>query len=199
MAATDWWERLYRGSDVTRLPWYHPGLDPDIDAALTARKLKHIRVLDLGTGPATQAMALAKRGHEVVATDIAPSAIEKARKAAKRRGLAIDFRVDNILDSALEEGLVDLVVDRGVFHVLPPEARPRYVHEVHRILRPRGLLFLKTFSDKEPGSYGPYRLSPGELRSHFLDEFDLESLEDATFQGPEGSAPKALFAVFRRR
>lgn len=199
MAATDWWERLYRSSDVTQLPWYHPGLDPNIEAALAARKLDHVRVLDLGTGPATQALALAKLGHEVVATDIAATAIEKARKAAKKAGLTVNFRVDNILDSRLEAGLVDLVVDRGVFHVLPPGARPRYVHEVHRILRPRGLLFLKTFSDKEPGEFGPYRLSPGELRSYFLEAFDVESLEDAVFQGPEGNQPKALFAVFRRR
>ncbi len=199
MPATNWWEELYRTSDVTRLPWYHPGLDPDFEAAIAARGLTGLRVLDLGTGPATQAIALAGRGFAVVATDIAASAIEKARTAARKAGVRIDFREDNILDTSLEAASVDLIVDRGVFHVLPPEARPRYVHEVHRLLRPGGLLLLKTFSDKEPGEYGPYRLSPGELRSCLAESFDLESLEDSVFQGPGGASPRALFGVFRRR
>lgn len=196
---TSWWDELYRASKVADLPWYHEGLDPDFEKAIASQGTPGLRILDLGTGPATQAIALATLGHSIVATDIAPSAIEKARKAAKRAGVRVDFRVDDILDSRLENGLADLVVDRGVFHVLPPQARPRYVHEVHRILRPEGRLLLKTFSDKEPGDYGPYRLSPGELRSAFLDAFDVESVEDSVFQGPKGNAPKALFAVFRRR
>ncbi len=198
-APTDWWEDLYRNADVSQLPWYTPTLDVDLGSALLARLQEGGRVLDLGTGPGTQAIALAKRGYDVVATDVAPSAIAKAKHVAVREGVRVDFRVDNILDSKLEDTLVDAVVDRGVFHVLPPRSRPRYVTTVHRILRPGGYLFLKAFSDKEPRQEGPYHFSAEELRSYFDGSFEILSIEDAKFQGTLADAPRALIAAFRRR
>ncbi len=196
---TERWEEVYRNSDVADLPWYTPSLDPDFDRALRTHLPKGGRLLDLGTGPATQAIALAKLGYDVVATDIAPSAITKARHAAERAGVRIDFRVDNILESKLPDALADAIVDRGVFHTLPPESRSRYVTTVHRILRARGLLVLKAFSHKEPRQEGPYHFAPAELRGHFERSFEVLSIEDAVFHGPNARPPKALIAVFRRR
>jgi len=196
---TDWWERLYRSSNIEQLPWYTTTLDPDIEAGFEAHGPVAGKVLDLGTGPGTHAVALAGRGLTVVATDISPTAIAKAKALARKHRVTIDFRVDNVLNSELGGGFVDAIVDRGTFHVLPPEARPVYVLAVRRILRPGGLLFLKTFSDKEPGDEGPYRLSPGELRGYFREGFDVLSIEDTTFQGTIEPAPRALFATFRRR
>jgi len=196
---TNWWEDLYRTSEVSELPWYTPVLDADIDRALKEHLPAGGRILDLGTGPATQAIALAKRGYDVVATDIAASAITKARHAAAREGVRIDFRVDDILDSNLPDALADAVVDRGVFHVLPPESRSGYVATVHRILRPGGFLILKAFSDKEPRQEGPYHFSPAELRSPFEETFHVLSVEDAIFHGSLSRPPRALIGVFRRR
>ncbi len=198
-APTDWWDEVYRNSDVSDLPWYTPLLDTDFETALKAHLPKGGKVLDLGTGPATQAIALAKRGYEVVATDVAPSAVTKAQHAAAREHVRIDFRVDNILESKLEDGLVDAIVDRGMFHTLPPESRSRYVARVVRVLRPRGYLFLKAFSDREPREFGPYHFAPAELRACFERSFEVLSIEDASFDTSFKEAPKALIAVFRRR
>ena len=196
---TTWWEGLYATSEVESLPWYTPDLDPDIERALTAHSTMGKRILDLGTGPATQAMNLAKRGFEVLGTDISPSAILKAKASAKAAGLSIEFRVDNILESKLPPKSADLIVDRGVFHVLPPEERHVYVETVHRVLRPGGWLFLKCFSDKEPGTYGPYRIATKELRGYFRDTFEVVSIVDTVFDGTLKPNPKALFATFHRR
>lgn len=196
---TTWWEGLYATSDVASLPWYTPTLDPDFERALDAQRFRGSRILDLGTGPATQAMNLARRGFDVIGTDISPSAIRKARAAAKAADLQIDFRVDNILRSKLPRALVDVIVDRGVFHVLPPEDRPLYVETVHRILRPKGWLLLKCFSDKESGSWGPYRIAPEELRSYFRTSFEVRSVVETVFDGTLAPAPKALFAKFKRK
>jgi len=193
------WEKLYATSDVATLPWYNPDLDTDIDRALKAHRLRGGRILDLGTGPATQAMNLAKRGFDVVATDISGSAIKKAKASAKEAGLSITFLVDNVLKSKLAPNLVDAIMDRGVFHVLPKEKRPVYVETVHRVLRPNGWLFLKCFSDKEPGTWGPYRIAEGELLGHFRGPFEVLSVVETVFQGNVKPAPKALFATFRRR
>ena len=199
MPAPSWWEDVYRTSDVSELPWYTPVLDTDFEQALKQHVPDGCRVLDLGTGPATQAIALAKRGYRVVATDIAAAAITKARHAAGREGVDVDFRVDNILDSKLEDGLVDAIVDRGMFHTVPPDLRTRYVTAVHRILRPGGHLILKAFSDQEPRQEGPYRFSREALRGCFEDAFEVLSLRDALFRGPYTRPPMARIAVFRRR
>src|SRR2546430_4783768 len=132
---TTWWEGLYATSDVEDLPWYTPDLDKDFERALTGHRLQGKRILDLGTGPATQAMNLAKRGFDVVGTDISPSAIKKAKAAAKAAGLAIEFRVDDILTSRLPASLVDVIMDRGVFHGLPTGKRSVCAEAVPRFLR----------------------------------------------------------------
>lgn len=195
----DWWERLYRTAEPTQLPWYTPNLDPDIVAGLTAHGPSQGRILDLGTGPGTHAVGLARLGYDVVGTDISPSAIRAAKAYARKSGVAVQFRVDDILKSALPTGTFDGIVDRGVFHVLAPEARPRYAATVHRLLRLGGLLYLKAFSDKQPGDWGPHRLSREELRRPFRGGFDVLSIEDTEFEGTITPAPKALFAIFRRR
>lgn len=196
---TAWWEDLYATADVASLPWYTPELDADFEKALTTHRLQGKRILDLGTGPATQAMSFASRGFEVLGTDISPSAIRKAKAAAKAAGLKIDFRVDDILKSKLGADLVDVIVDRGVFHVLPPEKRNVYVETVHRVLRPSGWLLLKCFSDKEPGTFGPYRISAKELRGYFRETFDILSVVETVFDGTLKPNPRALFATLRRQ
>jgi cyclopropane fatty-acyl-phospholipid synthase-like methyltransferase len=193
------WEKVYATSDVATLPWYNPNLDTDIERALKEHRLRNARILDLGTGPATQAMNLAKRGFDVLGTDISSSAIRKAKAAAKAAGLSIEFRVDNVITSKLEANLVDVIMDRGVFHVLPKDKRPIYVQTVHRVLRPSGWLFLKCFSDKEPGTWGPFRIAESELRGYFDGPFEIQSVVKSVFQGNVKPLPKALFATFRRR
>jgi len=195
----DDWEKVYATSDVATLPWYNPDLDADIDRALKAHRFTSGRILDLGTGPATQAMNLAKRGFDVLATDISSNAIKKAKAAAKAAGLSIEFRVDNVLQSKLGPNLVDAIIDRGVFHVMPKAKRPIYVQTVHRVLRPNGWLFLKCFSAKEPGTWGPFRLTEPELLGYFRGPFEILSVVESVFQGNVKPAPKALFATFRRR
>ena len=84
----------------------------------------------------------------------------------------IEFIVDDILESKLKDDSFDYIFDRGCFHVLEPSSRQRYVNQVSRILRDGGLLFLKTFSTKEPSrGGGPYRFS--------IDEIDLIELNEA--------------------
>jgi len=198
MGPTGDWEQLYATSEVSSLPWYTTALDADIERALQEHDLRGRRILDLGTGPATQAMNLAKRGFDVLATDISPSAIKKAKASAKAAGLSIEFRVDNVLASKLAPNLVDAIVDRGVFHVLPEDKRPAYVRTVHRVLRPNGWLFLKCFSDKEPGTWGPHRIAETELRGYFRGTFEVRSVVETVFYGNVKPPPKALFATFQR-
>jgi hypothetical protein len=53
----------------------------------------------------------------------------------------------------------DSVIDSGLFHVFSDEDRQRYVEGLVTVLKPGGRLFLLCFSDEEPGTQGPRRVS----------------------------------------
>ncbi len=179
------------------MPWFHPGLDPDLRRALESMGIASGRALDLGTGPGTQAIALAERGFAVTATDISATAIAKARRRARKKGLAIEFCEDDILRSTIEERF-DLVLDRGCFHVLAPRDRTRYIRAVAPLVAPGGHLFLKCFSHRETREEGPYRFTPAQVRELFGSRFSILSIEETVYQGTLDPLPKALFCVLEK-
>ena len=74
------------------------------------------------------------------------------------------------------------------------------------VVKPGGKLFLLCFSDQEPGTQGPRRVSAKEIRDAFAEGWAVESIEakrfevrpdlkDFTFS--EGG-PRAWFVVVRR-
>ncbi len=84
--------------------------------------------------------------------------------------------------------------------MLEPSSRQGYVNQVSRILRDKGLLFLKTFSTKEPTrGGGPYRFSIDEIDSIFSHRFVRESFKETVYQGTLDILPKALFVVLRKK
>jgi 2-polyprenyl-3-methyl-5-hydroxy-6-metoxy-1,4-benzoquinol methylase len=192
------WEELYRNDNIEALPWYWPLLDPDLDAALARYRISSGRVLDQGTGPGTQAIALAERGFSVTATDVSAAAIEYAARKAKARNVDITFLQDDVLATKLT-GHFDAIFDRGCFHVLAPEQRAGYVEAMHRLLAPRGWLFLKTFSHHQPGTQGPHRFAPDDIRQLFeaRQRFEVMEIVDTEYQGQLDPYPKALFCAMR--
>lgn len=194
------WNQLYTHSEAHSLPWYHPVLDPDLAAALAEHHLLGGRALDLGTGPGTQAIELAKLGFEVTGSDLSAAAIEQAAIRAREAGVSIDWRQDDILATGLQ-GPFGLIFDRGCFHVLAPEQRPAYVATVRSLLAPEGSgwFFLKCFSDLQPGDQGPYRYTPAQIAETFGGAFELLATTRTEYQGTLSPQPQALFCVLRPR
>ncbi len=189
------WEQLYRSTPGERMARYVPGLDPDVAAAIDAHALRG-RALDVGTGPGTQAIALAERGFEVTGADISAAAVETAQRRGGASGAR--FVVDDVLASKLG-GEFDVVLDRGCFHVLPASRRGDYANAIAARLPPGGTLLLKCFADDQPGEGGPARFSSDEIRSVFADRFDVVSVSRTVYQGTLDPPPRALFCVLHRR
>jgi SAM-dependent methyltransferase len=191
------WNDLYTNeASVGSLPWYNKDLDNDLREHLSTMNITKGRLLDLGTGPATQAIELSKLGFQVAATDISENAITRAKRMSK----GIEFIVDDILESKLKDDSFDYIFDRGCFHVLESSSRQRYVNQISRLLSDEGLLFLKTFSAKEPSrGGGPYRFSIEEIDSIFSNRFAIDSFKETVYQGTLDILPKALFVVLRKK
>ncbi|PIP02956.1 MAG: nitroreductase [Zetaproteobacteria bacterium CG12_big_fil_rev_8_21_14_0_65_54_13] len=194
------WEARYQESSVESLPWFHATLDADIRQALEALGLREGAALDLGCGPGTQAVALAKQGFSVTASDVSWTAVETTRKLAAADDVQIACHVDDILNSHLATPF-DLIVDRGVFHCFPDDCdQQTYLTTIRRLLKPAGMLLLKCFHKDETSEMGPPgRYDEADIRGLFADGFELVEARESRF-GPDDAAdaPKALFCIIRR-
>ncbi|HEX3033333.1 MAG TPA: class I SAM-dependent methyltransferase [Bacillota bacterium] len=191
------WEQVYADKLAEKMPWYYPELEQDLREVFSRLANQGGTVLDLGTGPGTQAVGLAGMGFRVTASDIAPSAVEQAKALAAQQGAEVDFVQDDILHTKLT-GPFDYVLDRGCFHSLPAAARPLYAAAVFSLLKSKGRLILKCFSHKYPGTHGPARLSPEEIHQCFDPQFKVLSVEDSLFQVLRESPPDALLCVLEK-
>jgi cyclopropane fatty-acyl-phospholipid synthase-like methyltransferase len=191
------WEERYQHQTIETMPWFYPELDDDLRQALDDRGLRSGGALDLGTGPGTQAIQLARRGFTVTATDISATAVDLAKSKAEAQGMTVTWQQDDILSTQIA-GPFDLIFDQGCFHVLPPERRQDYVNAVAGFLKPGGFFFLKCFSHLQPGEQGPHRFTSEQIREIFSSRLHVRSIEETVYQGTLDPLPRALFCVMRR-
>lgn len=139
------WETLYKTQKVETMPWYNENFDSDLEKELDERKIISNdggKFLDLGTGPATQDIWLAKRGFNVIGSDLSEAAINRARKIYTNEE-NVNFIVDDILNSKFKDSEFDYIFDRGCFHILLPADRKKYIRKIKEMLKDNGILFLK--------------------------------------------------------
>lgn len=115
------------------------------------------RALDLACGLGVNAAFLAEQGLDVEAWDVSEVAITAASARLGDRGAA---RVRDVVEQPPPPGSFDVVVlVRFLERALAPS--------VVAALRPGGLLFAQTFTQKRVSDRGPrtdaFRLAPGEL------------------------------------
>jgi len=98
------------------------------------------------------------------------------------------------------------VIDSGLFHVFSDEDRKRYVEGLASVLKPGGRLFMLCFSDDEPGTQGPRRVSKKEMFAVFAKGWTIEAIEPSRYEVrpdlkelifSEGG-PKAWFVTVRK-
>jgi len=163
-------------------------------------------LLDAGCGTGDTALFFAARGCKVTGIDFLEVPIQRALRKAKERGVQVTFLVKDALMLKDWTERFDNVIDSGLFHVFSDEDRRRYVEGLATVLKPGGRLFLMCFSDEEPGTQGPRRVSQKELHEAFAQGWDIESIQQSRvetrpdlkdFTFTEGG-PKAWFVVVRR-
>jgi SAM-dependent methyltransferase len=147
-------------------------------------------VLDLGCGTGDNVLHLASLGLDVTGIDASPTAIERATAKAAERGIDAGFVLGDALDLAAIRRVFDVVIDCGLFHTFSDADRVRYAGGLRDIVRPGGRYFLLCFSDRQPGTSGPRRVTQAEIRGTFFADWRLDAIiaeHFATVGGAPGS------------
>ena len=187
-APTGWFEPLYARARRRRagVPWAagepHPYLTDWLDQPVAAPSGS--RAVVVGCGLGDDAVELARRGFDVTAFDVAPSAVAWARRRFRRRG--VDWRVADLLD--LPDDLVggfDLVVEIRTVPSLPGLVRDVAMQAVGTLAAPSGIVLVVTLlaksSEVAAGTEGPpWPQAPSELAAYGLSGLTRLALEHPT-------------------
>src|SRR5262245_43670425 len=181
-------ESAYRGESPQlgqgrRPPWSIGEPQPELAALIEQGKF-HGEVLDVGCGEAAISLHLAERGYTTVGLDLSPTAIDLARRAAQRRGLAnASFEVADISSFTGYDGRFGTIVDSTLFHSIPIEAREGYQKSVVRAAAPGASYFVLVF-DKATMPEGPANaVTADELREVVSKYWLIDDIKPARLFG----------------
>jgi SAM-dependent methyltransferase len=194
----DAWAKTYQETPYRELPWFSPRPYPWVRQAVNAGWFRRgSRVLDVGCGAGTNAMFLSESGFRAAGIDVAPKAIEAARRRAERLGLTADFQVADALRLPFAKGYFGGLIDVGCFHTLPTRLRGAYSRELARVLRPGGRYALSWVAREHAEMLGPpHRPSVEETAAAF--EHDFQFLRTEYHNGSRWAIP-AYSALLERR
>ena len=99
------------------------------------------------------------------------------------------FLVWNALELASLGEPFDAVLDCGLFHVFDDDDRRAFVDSLRAAVRRDGRYFMLCFSDRQPGDWGPRRITEDEIRAAFAQGWRIDSIEPTILDiriGPDG-------------
>jgi SAM-dependent methyltransferase len=171
-----WFESLYAGAggDWDRIPWAYLAPRPSLVAWLDEQPpAPGTAALVVACGLGDDAEELARRGCDVDAFDVAPTAIEAARR--RFPGSPVRYRVADLfeLPAAWREAF-GLVVEVQTVQSLPPGRQADGIDAIAACVAPGGRLFVRAAvrGDDDPVSGPPWPVRASDLRR--LDDAGLE-------------------------
>lgn len=156
------WESRYqtgtigwdRGVSSTNLNYW---LDNDL--------LKPCRILVPGCGNGYEVLTLAKLGFDVVAIDIAPTAIDNLQALLNKESLNAELILGDFFTWQPDEKF-NAIFEQTSLCALPPELWEQYESQLHQWLKPQGEIlaaFMQT--DREGGP--PYHCEMNNMKTLF--------------------------------
>ncbi len=137
-----------------------------------ARVEGQLRAIDLGAGEGRDAVLFASRGVETLALDIAPNALEKARRLAREKGVRLETNRGDVNEVRFSRPF-DLVYSIGAIQYIEPQKRAARFEHFKEGTNPGGIHALFAFVDDPrlppAPDWGPgeHIYHPGELPGYY--------------------------------
>jgi len=175
---SQYWEMLYeQGLDEWDLGEATPAL---LDFFEHPSCPKSGDVLVPAAGKGWDAEAFAKRGHNVLAVDFCPSALDSMEQLANNNSNLEALNLDMFLLSPCEEKRggkkFDIIYDYFGFNSIQPGRRDEYVEMWLKMLKDDGFLigFFCPLCEEKYGYEPPYSISSKELEARFNGIMEIE-------------------------
>jgi cyclopropane fatty-acyl-phospholipid synthase-like methyltransferase len=190
------WDRIYKENKLEDIPWHNPKPDKNIIKELKKGTIQKGFVLDMCSGEGTNSRYLASRGFEVMGVDISRTAVELAKEKCKKRNLSCEYTAGDVLAIKTNKKF-EFIFDRGCFHHITKEDKPRYVKKVHNLLNNKGKLYIQCFSDKNKEFQKS--LTKEDIKNYFSDKFNIIYIKDSVHKEPDTKETIYLYSVFMEK
>jgi SAM-dependent methyltransferase len=188
----DFWNQRYANEETG---WDLKSVSPPIQQYFDLQENKNLHILIPGAGNAWEAEHLFKSGFaNVHVLDYAALAVENFKNRFP------DFPAAQVHceDFFQHKGQYDCIVEQTFFCALNPNLRKDYVMQMHRLLKPGGILVGLLFNDPLNEDKPPFGGNEKEYRKLFESYFILDTFQTAI----NSIAPRAgreFFIRFRAK
>lgn len=159
------WESRYQ-EGVTR--WDRGSSSANLSYWLDKQLLKPCRVLIPGCGNGYEVLTLAKLGFEVVAIDVAPTAIENLRSILDKENINAELVLGDFF-TWNPEVKFDAIFEQTSLCALPPKEWKQYESKLSDWLKPQGKLFAQFLQTEREGG-PPFHCELSEMYALFNQE-----------------------------
>lgn len=156
------WESFYQAG---KTGWDRGSTSKNLLYWIEASLLSPCRVLVPGCGNGYEVITLAQKGFEVVAIDIAPSAINNLQKALENEGLSAELVLADFFTWRPSEGF-DVIYEQTSLCALPPKEWELYEVQLYKWLKPQGKIFAQFMQTRQEGG-PPYHCGLNDMLNLF--------------------------------
>ena len=157
------WESRYKAGTIG---WDRGNTSTNLYYWLDNGLLKPCRIIIPGCGNGYEVLTLAALGFDVVAIDIAPTAIENLQTMLDKEGLQADLILGDFFTWSPKDKY-DAIFEQTSLCALPPELWAQYEEQLHGWLKPQGKLlaqFMQTGREGGP----PFHCELNDMHEIFL-------------------------------
>lgn len=183
------WESRYQAGTIG---WDRGITSANLSYWLDNDLLKPCRILVPGCGNGYEVMTLAALGFDVVAVDIAPTAIENLRTMLGKENLSAELVLGDFLEWKPKEKF-DAIFEQTSLCALPPELWQQYEAQLYEWLKPKGKIFAQFMQIGREGG-PPYHCELNDMDNLFSKEKWVWS-DEHTAQEKEPGMTELLYIL----
>ncbi len=179
------WETRYQAGAIG---WDRGATSANLNYWLDNDLLKPCRILVPGCGNGYEVLTLAKLGFDVVAIDIAPTAIENLQSMLDKKNCNAELVLGDFFTWNPDEKF-DAIFEQTSLCALPPELWGRYEAQLHEWLNSQGKIlaaFMQTGQEGGP----PYHCELSDMDSLFPQTRWQWSKEHTSLEKEEGKTER---------